>query len=321
MNKTLNIAIVRLSAIGDIVHSCIVLQFIKRNLLNVKITWIADEKFGEILDGHEHIDRLVLVPLKDKKFKKTFHIVRSLGKFDVAIDLQGLIKSAIITKLLSKNSYGFDKKSIKEPLASLFYATKLTCDYNENIILRNLKLASFALNFNFLKKEILTKSPCLKNYTKQQENSPKRILIAPFASEADKCYDKFKDVILGLGEYEILVCYANEKERVKALALTQETHARLLDKMSLNQLVGFINGCDLVIGNDSGVTHIAWAQNVASITLFGNRPSHRNAYATSQNLVIDAGKKIDAKKIDKNDLCIKEILPQSIIQTAKKLLS
>ena len=68
------------------------------------------------------------------------------------------------------------------------------------------------------------------------------------------------------------------------------------------------------------MTHIAWAQNRPSIALFGNRPADRNAYATPVNLTLDAGKKIDAKKIDKSDFCVRDIAPQTIANAAKRLL-
>ena len=90
--------------------------------------------------------------------------------------------------------------------------------------------------------------------------------------------------------------------------------------LGLKELVNFISSCDIVIGNDSGVTHIAWAQNRPSIALFGNRPAERNAFASPVNLTLDAGKKIDAKKIDKSDFCVRDIAPQAIANAAKRLL-
>ena len=216
----------------------------------------------------------------------------------------------MVAKLLGKNSYGFDKFSAKEPLAALFYRHKFNCDYGENIILRNLKLTAFALGFSFSEDEILAKQPCFSVSQSKSQSSKKKILIAPFASEPSKIYDKFGDVIALLDEpqNEIFVCFNGENEEKKALNL------------SLKELVSFISSCDLVIGNDSGVTHIAWAQNRPSIALFGNRPAERNAFASPVNLTIDAGKKIDAKKIDKSDFCVRDIAPQTIANAAKRLL-
>ena len=187
--------------------------------------------------------------------------------------------------------------------------------------MRNLKLTAFALGFSFSEDEILAKQPCFSVSQSKFESSKKKILIAPFASEPSKVYDKFSDVIAQLDEpqNEIFVCYNGEKEEKEALNLIKNSNAKPLN-LSLKELVSFISGCDLIIGNDSGVTHIAWAQNRPSITLFGNRPAERNAFASPVNLTLDAGKKIDAKKIDKSDFCVRDIAPQAIANAAKRLL-
>ena len=323
-NPAPNIAVIKLSALGDIVHAVVILQFIKKHLPEAKITWFVDAKFSEILFLCPQISRVVSLPLKNGEYKKSLELIASAKqevKFDYVIDLQGLLKSAAVAKLLGKNSYGFDKFSVKEPLAALFYGHKFSCDYAQNIILRNLGLTAFALGFNVSEDEILAKQPCFSAQQSKFESSKKKILIAPFASEPSKIYDKFSDVVALLGDpqNEIFVCYNGEKEEKKALNLIKNSNAKTLN-LSLKELVSFISSCDLVIGNDSGVTHIAWAQNRPSITLFGNRPAERNAYATPVNLTIDAGKKIDAKKIDKSDFCVRDIAPQTIANAAKRLL-
>ena len=323
-NSAPNIAIIKLSALGDIVHAVVILQFIEKHLPKAKITWFADAKFSEILFLCPQISRVVSLPLKNGEYKKSLELIASAkqeGKFDYVIDLQGLIKSAAVAKLLGKNSYGFDKFSVKEPLAALFYRHKFCCDYAQNIILRNLSLTAFALGFSFSEDEILAKQPCFSASQSKSQSSKKKILIAPFASEPSKIYDKFGDVIALLDEpqNEIFVCFNGENEEKKAINLIKNSNAKPLN-LGLKELVSFISSCDLVIGNDSGVTHIAWAQNRPSITLFGNRPAERNAYATPVNLTIDAGKKIDARKIYKSDFCVRDIAPQAIANAAKRLL-
>lgn len=320
----MKIAIIKLSSLGDIVHATVVLQFIKKYCEAAEISWFADEKFGSILDSHPDIKEVIKLPLKDKKFVKTYKILSKFrNKFDIIIDLQGLIKSAIVGRILGKNLVGFDKFSVKEPLCSMFYNAKINCDYNENIIIRNLTLASKALNFKFTTSQIDNKIPCFKvnddNFDFLDKNS-KNLLIAPFASEKSKRYDKFKTVINGLKKYNIFISFGSEKEKAEALDLTKNTHAKLLPALSLNRMINLINKVDLVIGNDSGITHIAWAQNRASITIFGNRPSKRNAYKTDKNIVLDTGKKIDAKCIDKSDFCVCDIDPNLVIKEAKRLI-
>lgn len=317
----LKIAIVKLSALGDIVHAAIVLQFIKKHCPNAHITWLVDARFASLLKDHPLIDELVVLPLKES-FKKSYKIIKTLGKFDKIIDLQGLFKSAVVAKLLGKEIYGFSRESVKEKIAARLYRHKFKIDYNENIIVRNLSLVGYALNFSFDRDEILKKSPCFEIVGKfKNESGKKRVLIAAFASEESKIYDKFKDVIRLLDGCEIYLCYGNESEKTRAEAIVSGTKAKLLEKLSIKDMIDFIASCDLVIGNDSGLTHLAWAVNRPSITLFGNRPSHRNAYVTDKNLVVDMGKQIDARSIDKNDFCIREIFPETVANFAKRLLN
>ena len=317
----LKIAIVKLSALGDIVHAAIVLQFIKKHCPNAHITWLVDARFASLLKDHPLIDELVILPLKES-FKKSYKIIKTLGKFDKIIDLQGLFKSAVVAKLLGKEIYGFSRESVKEKIAARLYRHKFKIDYNENIIVRNLSLVGYALNFSFDRDEILEKSLCFEICKKfKNESGKKRVLIAAFASEESKIYDKFKDVIRLLDGCEIYLCYGSESEKARAEAIISGTFAKLLEKLSIKDMIDFIASCDLVIGNDSGLTHLAWAVNRPSITLFGNRPSHRNAYVTDKNLVVDMGKEIDARSIDKNDFCIREIYPETVANFAKRLLN
>ena len=317
----LKIAIVKLSALGDIVHAAIVLQFIKKHCPNAHITWLVDARFASLLKDHPLIDELVILPLKES-FKKSYKIIKTLGKFDKIIDLQGLFKSAVVAKLLGKEIYGFSRESVKEKIAARLYRHKFKIDYNENIIVRNLSLVGYALNFSFDRDEILKKSPCFEIVGKfKNESGKKRVLIAAFASEESKIYDKFKDVIRLLDGCEIYLCYGSESEKARAKAIISGTFAKLLEKLSIKDMIDFIASCNLVIGNDSGLTHLAWAVNRPSITLFGNRPSHRNAYVTDKNLVVDMGKQIDARSIDKNDFCIREIYPETVANFAKRLLN
>ena len=111
----------------------------------------------------------------------------------------------------------------------------------------------------------------------------------------------------------------DELEKVQGIGFNDMQKVK--EKLSIKEMISFIASCDLVIGNDSGLTHLAWAMNRPSITLFGNRPSHRNAYITDKNLVIDMGKQIDARSIDKNDFCIREIFPETVANFAKRLLN
>ena len=146
----MKIARVKLSAFGDIVHAMLVLQFIKRFNPKIEIDWIVEKKFKGILEYNPDINHIHVINLNNAKKQKSVNLLfrelkklRKLKQYDLVIDMQGLIKSAIISKLIpSKSTIGYDKNSLREGLGSLFYTKKFNIDYGLNVIFRNTKLIS-----------------------------------------------------------------------------------------------------------------------------------------------------------------------------------
>jgi len=330
MKRDINtIAIVRLSALGDIVNTALVLQFIHQHYPNAKIEWVTEALFAPLLQNHPLISKVHSINLKKLKkekklslLKETISHLRSLGNFDIIMDMQGLLKSAIVARLLGKNTHGFDKNSSREALSSLFYKTNSFVPYEENIVKRNCFLVSDALGFEINDAMILNKKPIFPitnqyNFSKDKKN----IAFVIGASWESKKYPKelVTKVCNELRENCFLI-WGNEAEREEAAFIAEHSaFASLAPKLSLDALVSYISQMDLLIGNDTGPTHMAWAQNVPSITLLGPTTS-RMIYETPKNIGIKSPSKVNILKIDKNDFSIKEIAPLTIVQKAKELL-
>ena len=94
----------------------------------------------------------------------------------------------------------------------------------------------------------------------------------------------------------------------------------IFNKLSIESLVALFDEVDLVIGPDTGPTHIAWALNVPSITLFGPTPGYRNTYQTKINKVIESKSKVNPSKINKSDFSIKDIEVNDIVKISHQLL-
>ena len=330
MNKEIKrIAIVRLSALGDIVNSAVILQFIHEQYPDAKVEWITEEFFAPLLKSHPLVYATHTVNLKQLKKEKSFSLLKktishlkTLGKFDIVIDIQGLIKSAIVSRIISKNTHGFDKDSIRESVASVLYKTTSNIAYDENIVKRNCFVAADALGFNITDEMLLNKQPVFISDKHQfTQNGKKNIAVVIGASWDSKKYPKEKIAQLcdELKE-ECHIIWGNETEREEALWIWENSsYAKVAPKLSLNELVSYISGCDLLIGNDTGPTHMAWAQNIPSITLFGPTNT-RMIYETSINIGIESPSSVNIFKIDKNDFSIKEIEVQTIVEKAKELL-
>ena len=306
----MRIALIRLSAIGDIVFSLVAAALVKQKFAQAKITWVVDERFYAVVENSPFVDEIITLQLKPLTPKNVANAIKKLkeaGEFDLLIDMQGLIKSALVSSFIAaKQKVGFSYKSAREPLASLFYKTKAKSPYQKNIIERYIDLLNASFGGGFSVEEAREK-PRLLGHSKAAAigvDGKKTILINPLASKANKIYPKEKMDI---------VAKAFGGENVITLE-----HGK--DPKTLDEIKALISACDLVVGGDTGITHMAWAQNVPSVTIFGATPYERNAFATKKNIMIAAKSGVDAKKLDYNDFSIADIDPNVIVKAARSLL-
>ena len=327
----MKVAIVKLSAMGDIIHAMVALQYLKQAHPSLQIDWIVEQGFVQVLENNPHIDNILTVNLKSIKKDKMalFSEIKKIktyaeNNYDLVIDAQGLIKSAITAKLLGKNVAGFSKESIREGVASYFYNQKVAIAYEANAIERNIKVLAEPLSVTINKEDILNKKPFLY-FNKEDENIidlEEYVLFIVGASVINKVYPKehFLEIAKLLNK-NILVIWANDTEKEVADYLNELDNVTVAPKMNLNQLKAVIAHAKLVIGGDTGPTHMAWALNVPSITIFGNTPEHRNTYITPINQVVKSDSEVNPLKLDKSDFSIKDIKPQTIVTLAKELLN
>lgn len=332
MNKDIKrIAIVRLSALGDIVNSAVVLQFIHQEYPHIQIEWITEEVFAPLLSKHPLIHAVHSVNLKRLKkersftaLKKTIAHLKSLGVFDLIIDMQGLIKSSIVARLIGRNTHGFDRNSTREGLASLLYRTSSSIPYDENIVKRNSFVVADALGFRITDPMLLTKEKVFPSaeYKHTKKDNMSNIAIVIGASWKSKKYPKEKIALLtnDLKQNSLLI-WGNQDEKKDAEWIYQNSEfVTIAPKLSLTELVSYIGSCDLLIGNDTGPTHMAWAQNVPSITLFGPT-NERMIYQNPKNFAIHSPSDVNIFKINKNDFSITEIEVHTITKKAMELLN
>jgi heptosyltransferase I len=330
----MKIAIVRMSALGDIVQSMVILQFIKKHYPDSVVDWFVEKRFKGILENNPHINQIHQVTFSLAKESKSLFLllkelkkIRKLSNYDLIIDMQGLIKSALVARMIhSDMTMGFAKDSLRESLAAIFYKRTYKIDYAENVIRRNLSLVSYALNFSVENDSVNRKEAFLYSSKKYVYDAisriKKNILLVPGASYSSKCYPKERFIELTRKiDANYIIIWGNDKEKIIADEIKyQSQHVEVMDKLSLDALISLINQVDLVIGSDTGPTHMAWALNIPSITLFGPTPGYRNTCITSINKIIESDSTVNPRKIDRSDNSIKNIKVSDISELAEKLL-
>lgn len=331
----MKIAIVKLSALGDIVHAMVALQFIKAALPTAQIDWIVEEYFAEVLRHNPDIDNIITVNLKALKRNKkgVFAQIKAIRQqaqqqYDLVIDAQGLLKSAVVASLLGKRRAGFDADSIREKAAAWFYQVGVACAYDANTIDRNATVLSRPLGLTITPEQIHHKAPFL--YFKAEDQgiydylSPdkRNVLLVIGSTWESRNYpaDKFVKVAVAL-QQNCLVIWGSPQEQVNAEWMAQQSNTiKVLPRLDLNSLKALIARADLVIGNDTGPTHMAWALNIPSITLFGPTPVSR-VYQTAINKVLKSPSVVNPFKLNKQDFSIQEIDEKEVIQLAESLLN
>ncbi|GAA9956208.1 lipopolysaccharide heptosyltransferase I [Helicobacter pylori] len=332
----MKIAIVRLSALGDIIVSAVFLALIKERFTNAQIEWFVDERFSAILEHSPYIDKLHPIALKSTLTTfnplKIFKLFKSLRayEYDIVIDMQGLIKSALITQMLkAPKKVGFDYASAREGLSAFFYSQKVSIAYNESILKRNFTLLFHALNLP--KKEIsegLSSRSKVFSYQDSlkidalnlNKNKPK-ILFVLETSKINKTYpiERFKELALALENFQICLLWHASEDKATALygALKNQRDVLLLPKLTLNEVKALLFKMDLIIGGDTGITHLAWALQKPSITLYGNTPMERFKLESPINVSLTGNSNANYHK---KDFSIQNIEPRKIKECVLNIL-
>ncbi|MGL2507146.1 lipopolysaccharide heptosyltransferase I [Helicobacter pylori] len=332
----MKIAIVRLSALGDIIVSAVFLVAIKECLPNAQIEWFVDERFSAILEHSPYIDKLHPIALKSalKTFNplKIFKLFKSLRayEYDIIIDMQGLVKSALIIQTLkAPKKVGFDYASAREGLSTFFYSQKVSIAYDEPILKRNFTLLSQALNLpkNEISESLSSRfkvfsyqdSPQI-NALNLNQNKPK-ILFVLETSKINKTYptERFKELALALENFQIcLLWHADEKKAITLYhALKHQRDVLLLPKLTLNEVKALLFRMDVIIGGDTGITHLAWALQKPSITLYGNTPMERFKLESPINVSLTGNSNANYYK---KDFSIQNIEPKKIKECVLNIL-
>lgn len=329
------IAIVKLSAMGDIIHAMVALQFIKAQDPATEIDWIVEQSFAPILQGNPDIKAIHTVNLKALKKDKTLfwrelNTLRAIANnhYDLVIDAQGLIKSAIVAKMCGKVVAGFNKNSIREKCAAYFYDVSVDCPYHENTIDRNATLLSAPLGFTISPTQIQQKQAFLffqahpSDLERYFKVTQKNIIFVIGSTWESRNYpiEKFLQLAEQLKQ-NCLVIWGNDAEQNKATWLAEQSaFIQVLPKLNLNDLKAVIAKADLVIGNDTGPSHIAWGLNIPSILLFGCTPISR-VYQTPINKVLKSSSVVNPYKLNKHDYSIADIDVEQIVVLATQLLN
>jgi lipopolysaccharide heptosyltransferase I len=283
------ILIVRLSAIGDVLHGMPVLCALREALPQAFIAWVVEGVSAQLLKQHPALDELIQVPRKWLKSPKTvLQLRRKLRalRFDVAIDMQGLTKSAVAARLSgARTRIGYSGVDGRE--LSPWLNNKLVAPIGTHVIDRNLELLKPLGISNPAVQYRLEDTPqdlaTAERTLTELRLTDRFAVINPGAGWPSKVWPaaRYGEVASFLGNQHgvrSLVVWAGEQERAWAeqIVAGSDGYGVLAPKTSLRELAALSRKALLFVGSDTGPLHLAVAVGTPSVGMFGPMPAERN---------------------------------------------
>lgn len=289
-----SILIIKLSAIGDVVHALPLLEVLRKNFPEARIDWVVEEESSQIVDEHKGIDNVIISHRKSwqKRFLKRgerstalreiMQFLRELRskEYELVIDLQGLFKSAILVALSKgKRKIGF---AGGREGSSLFLTEKpFYVDYDQHALDRYLATAEYLkCEKDSWKSDIPIRESDKRSIDRflHDKGIEGRMLVAinPMAKWKTKLWESEKFAILADRLQKELSCEiiftGSRQDRAKIDEIIErmdEKPINLAGKTNLKELAYLYSVCQLQVSTDTGPMHIAAAMGCPVVALFG----------------------------------------------------
>lgn len=329
------ILIVRMSALGDIVHALPVLAALGRAWPAVKVDWIVDEAYASILTLAEGLNERVIVRKKGGGLTGYLNAVRHLRaqRYDAALDLQGLLKSAVWARLSgAARVIGFDRAHLREPLAASFYTETVMPPEAPHVIQKNLSILA-ALGVPPPAVELPlhpTAAPATTAAVAAAGGTRKYAVLNPGAAWPNKRWpaERFGTLAAELrartGLPSLVTWGPNERDLAQRVIDASGGAAVAAPPTEIADLAVIMRDAALVVSGDTGPLHIAAAMGAPLVGLYGPTWPERNGPWDPDDQVISrAGGCVCHHKRQclRGAPCINEIEVADVLAAAERRLA
>ena len=274
------ILFVKTSSLGDVVHHCPAVHDAAHALAGAEIDWMVEESFAAIPAMHANVRRVIPVAMRRWRGRPWHPAVWSeIGslrrrlaaeRYDLVVDTQGLIKSAVLSSLAPGVRHGMDRASAREPLATILYDVRHAVPRARHAVDRNRQLAGAALGYS-------ATGAC--NFGLRVSGPAPVALGRPYAilltmtSRADKLWPEADWQYVGRAlrarGLQCVLPWGSASEQARAQAIAREIPDAIVpDRFSLEELARLMRDSRCAVGVDTGLTHLCAALGVATVAIF-----------------------------------------------------
>jgi len=279
----MRVLIVKTSSLGDIVHTLPAVTDAKALVPDLDIDWVVEENFVEVPHMHPGVSRVI--PVAVRRWRKSWRGAFRSGEFqsfrqelnqvdyDLIIDAQGLIKSAIVSRLATGRIVGLDRQTVREPIASLLYQEHIHIPRNLHAVERVRRLLGAALNYQHHGQNLsygLEKVPVTEAGKAGQ--CPEVLLFHGTTWTSKQWPESYwRDLATRLCDHGLkpVLLWGSEPERARAERIIRgQSLAELAPKMTLVDIIRRLQVAAGVVAVDTGLGHLAAALQVPMVSLF-----------------------------------------------------
>lgn len=280
---TTKILIVRTSSLGDLIHMLPAISDIANHVPDAQIDWLVEESFAQIPDWHPAVHEVICVA--HRRWRKAWWSfdVRSerraiefdlrSRRYDIVLDMQALLKSVWLTRMVSGTKHGLDFSSAREPLASLFYDVRHRINFWQPAVTRQRELAAATFGYTFAGAPDFGLKAFEDGARKQNLVEDAYAVIMPSASREDKLWPEndWQSVFNYLSDnnlrIKLLAGHPLEVQRANDM-IKGRKNIDVLSSMGLTEVASFLAGAQVMIGLDSGLTHLSAALGRPTIGIY-----------------------------------------------------
>ncbi len=342
----MKILIVKLSSIGDVVHTLPTLAAIRRALPEAEISWVVERGSAAILQNNRLLDNLIEVDTKSLRRKeKIGKIIKSAhaqlkdlraSTFDIALDFQGLLKSAAIAKLAKATyRFGFSKQTLREPASRFLLTDKINVKKETHVIRKSLALAEQALKISVPEKDF--EFPVFTDETHKKEaeeiinkTGENFAILNPAGGWVTKLWhaEKFGQLADRLWEENgltsVISTAPNEIHLAEKVFKNSKSGKVLLAQPTLKGFYELAKCTKIYVGGDTAPTHLAVAANAPLVGIFGPTEWWRNGSPNPNDICVertDIACRVDCwRRTCDNWICM-DIEVETVFQAVQKRIN